>query len=56
MKFRELGGRPLGGRNLPGPYISATSRTSLGGASTPAPPAGTTGQPIGLLLILTKAS
>jgi hypothetical protein len=32
MKFRELGGRPLGGRNLPGPYISATSRTALGGA------------------------
>jgi hypothetical protein len=35
MKFRELGGRPLGGRNLPGPYISATSRTVLGGASEP---------------------
>jgi hypothetical protein len=29
---------------------------SLGSASTPAPPSGTTGQPIGLLLALTKAS
>lgn len=39
MKFRELGGRPIGGRNLPGPYISATSRAVLGGSGeSPTPP------------------
>lgn len=48
----ELGSGPVTHLNTTVAQLLAL----LGSASTPTPPAGTTGEPIGLLLILTKAS
>jgi hypothetical protein len=54
MIGRPLGGRPLGGRPLGGKVLGE-GKASGGGGEPPGEGESTAGQPIGLLLVLTKA-
>jgi hypothetical protein len=56
MFGRRLGGRPLGGRPLGGSRGLGEGKASGGGGEPPGEGESTAGQPIGLLLVLTKAS